>query len=205
MSSVGDAFIKFYGKPDPLLPCRLKFEESWKQGMVDFIVAEIGSGVYSNGFYHLLGEDLVSLDPLLETWRFILPDDKPRNVVGRNAYGVLLVAEDLQAKGMGAQLCVLDPIRVGYHRDENWLVTNGLVTWLPKYCPNFTDQRIYRAMVGDSNVRLETDDILAIKTPTSLGGELGSDNFQIENIHDYFASTAAIYAQYLAAGKLIQP
>ena len=205
MSSVGDAFIQFYGKPDPLLPCRLKFEESWKQGMVDFIVAEIGSGVYCNGFYHLLGEDLVSLDPLLDTWRFILPDEKPRNVVGRNAYGVLLVAEDLQAKGMGAQLCVLDPIRVSYHRDENWLMTNGLVTWLPKHYPNFTDQRIFKAMLGADNSRLAPDEILAIKAPTSLGGEFAPENFQMENIHDYFATTAAIYAKYMADGKLIKP
>ena len=45
-----------------------------------------------------------------------------------------------------------------------------------------------------SGHHLEPDEILAIKVPILLGGEFKPDNFQIENIFDYYKSTAAIYA-----------
>ncbi len=204
MSAVSDAFIKAYGTPDPHIPCRLRYAQAWQHEVNDPLIAEIGSGHYRNGFFHLLGEDLEPLDALLDTWKFILPDEVPRTVIGRNAYGVLLVAEDLAEEDTAAQLCVLDPIRVGYHRDANWRVLNGLVTWLPGHYPNFMDDRIYSALAGNSNVRLEANEILAIKAPMSLGGLFEPDNFQRENIFDYYTTTAAIYAKYIANGTLVR-
>lgn len=197
MSVVGEAFIQAYGMPDPSVPCRLRFTRPWDQELMNALLAEFGSGHYRDGFFSLLGEDLVSADALLESWRFILPDEVPRLVVGRNAYGVLLVIEDLEKDGSRSQLCVLDPIRVSYHRDENWRLLNGLVTWLPTHYPNFMNDAIYRAHRAEGGERLRANEILAIKAPTSLGGAFAPDNFQVEDMFTYFAQTAVIYQEAL--------
>lgn len=55
------------------------------------------------------------------------------------------------------------------------------------------DNRIYNAYRESTGKTLELDEIFAIKTPLSLGGELKADNFQIENIVAYYKSTAEIY------------
>jgi len=72
---------------------------------------------------------------------------------------------------------------------------NCIVHWLPQNkIPGFSDSTLDDAWMKISGHHLEPDEILAIKVPILLGGEFKPDNFQIENIFDYYKSTAAIYA-----------
>ena len=79
-----------------------------------------------------------------------------------------------------------------------------MVTWLPGHYPNFMDDTLYKAFTANGAQRLEPNEILAIKAPTSLGGLFEPDNFQRENIFDHYTTTAAIYAKYIANGTLIR-
>ena len=47
----------------------------------------------------------------------------------------------------------------------------------------------------NGNVEIEAHDILGIKTPVPLGGELVPANLQLENIVDYYRTTGPIYAK----------
>ena len=88
-----------FGKGDQGPEQRIRFA-----GMVNDMVntelfTEFGCGRFQDGFLHLFSQDLDVLDPLLETWSFLLPQaEGRRKVIGRNAYGALLILEDFDAR-----------------------------------------------------------------------------------------------------------
>ncbi len=156
MSAVGEEF----GPPDPA-----------------------GGGWYRDGFLYLSGEGLEELRPCLDAWSFLVPSGGDRTVLGRNAYGALIV------EGPGPDsVWILDPFTVSY--------TRVAVDALP---PGFLDGSAYRGWLDQHGLDgIEFRDVLGIKVPKGLGGALEVDNLQIEDIVDYYESTGPIYADAFA-------
>jgi hypothetical protein len=65
--------------------------------------------------------------------------------------------------------------------------------------PQFLDRGAYDAgRVRHGVDRLGPEDILAPTIPEGLGGALVPDNLQLENVVEYYRSTAPIYAEAFA-------
>src|ERR1043165_5863336 len=110
MSEVGDAFIASIGKPDMPTPSGLNFKDPTDKRLWEQIHREIGSGWFMNRFLYLFGESLDELLPCLDAWPFLIKPGRERMILGRNAYGALLVAEEPTNKGYTCPVYMLDPL-----------------------------------------------------------------------------------------------
>lgn len=199
MSAVGDAFVAALGRPDPAAPPGLSFPNPVDQGNWEYLYPEIGAGYYLNRFLYLFGDQLRSLQPCLEAWSFLLPTDGARVILGRNAYGALLVLENANLSGPKSRVHVLDPVGVVYRRNAQAALGNLFGYWLPnKALPNFFNADVYDEWIARSGRYLAEDEILGIKRPPGLGGSLELDNFQPEPIVRYYQTTGPIYAKAFA-------
>lgn len=196
MSALTDAFLSAYTKGVPLGERAAIFTGIFNNMVYDDIVKDIGYGSFQDGFLVLFSDETERYNECLKLWSFLLPaDNVSRKVIGRNAYGALLVIEEAEKNGTAAVLGILDPVTVSYWRNEHCLFANFLGHWLPmkKVPGTFTDSSVYESWKKGSGKVPETGEILAIKVPLTLGGKMEPGNFQIENFASYFASTAAIY------------
>jgi len=196
MTVLGQRFRTALGEPNPATPDGLNFRHLNSRVLWQQLHREIGSGWYSNRFLYLFGEGLETLQPCLDAWSFLLEPNRERMIVGRNAYGALLVAENPTIQGFVCPIYVLDPLNVRYWTRPN-LDFSGLIGyWLPEAkLGDFLDQRLYDAWVKVTGDCLELDEVLAIKEPLSLGGKMEAINFQIESIVEYYRTTGPIYAK----------
>lgn len=202
MTAVGEAFHARFGSPDPAAPSGLRFPGAVIQDTWEGLTKEIGAGWYLEGFVYLFGEGLDALQPCVEAWEFMLPAAKERRVIGRNAYGALLVAEDLSSKGLSSTVGLLDPVQVRYWRDPGVGLMNLIGHYLPEdKVPGFLDSRMYDAWHGATGDRLDLDEGLVIKTPLSMGGTIEAENFQPEPLVAYYRTTAEIYRDVKKQGK----
>jgi len=199
MSMLSEAFMGRFGKGDQGPEQRIRFARTLDEMVNTELFTEFGCGRFQDGFLHLFSQDLDVLDPLLETWSFLLPEaEGRRKVIGRNAYGALLILEDFDAKGVIDLLCILDPITLSYWSDPNCVYTNGLGHWLPenKVLPTFLDDRLYKATRSVlPDLEFTVTEILGIKVPLPLGGTMDPANFQVEDITHYYTSMAPIIRQ----------
>lgn len=194
MTVVGEAFIERFGPPAPAAKPGLRFADETSQETWERLTKEIGAGWYLDGFVYLWGEGLDALQPCLDAWEFMLPPAKERRVVGRNAYGALLVAEEVSEQGYTCPAGLLDPVQVRYWHDPNVGFINLIGHYLPKdKVPGFLDGRLYEAWHSTTGDRLELTEGLMIKTPLSLGGKIEAENFQLEPLVAYYEATAEIY------------
>ena len=195
MSAVGDAFVKAFGKPDPATPSGLRFLKGTDQRQWEKLHTEVGAGWYRDGFLYLFGDGLAELSACLDAWSFLVPPCDDRVIVGKNAYGALLVVDNMSQPDK-QRVYVLDPLTVTYAGDPNIMFVNLLGAWLPRnLIPGFLDDSAYRAWREANKAgRLELDDVLGIKIPKSLGGKLEANNLQLDGIVDYYRTTAPIYA-----------
>lgn len=192
--SAAESFRRRFGAPDPSAPPGLRFPGRGDQTVWEDLQRQIGAGWFLDGFVYLFGEGLDALSPCLAAWDFLLPPGPQRVVIGRNAYGALLVAENPDEEGFTCPVGLLDPLHVRYWRHPEVVLMNLVGHWLPDdQVPGFLDSRMYDAWHGTTGDRLELTEALAIKTPLSLGGEITAGNFQIEKLVDYYRSTAEIY------------
>jgi len=160
------------------------------------LYGDLGAGWFLNRFLYLFGPEVGQLNKLLETWSFLLPPVDERIVIGRNAYGALLLMENQSAQGTVAPVRLLDPLDVRYWGDEHLVFTNAIGHWLPRNkIVHLLDRTVYDQWFEKTGTHLGEDEILAIKTPLTLGGTMTPDNFQVENIFDYYKTTGAIYAK----------
>jgi hypothetical protein len=201
MSNYGP-FVNLLGAPDPSAPSGLRFGRKTPRDMWDLMRAEIGAGWYRDGFLYLFGEGLDALDACLDAWSFVVPASPKRMVLGRNAHGAILVLEN-EGEPQTERVCLLDPFTVSYTPVPNTRFLNLVARALPKgELPSFVDDRAYRAWREQNGVkRLELEQILGFKTPKSLGGTLTPDNLQLEDIVEYYQTTAPIYADAFAKLK----
>lgn len=196
MSVLGESFIKAIGKPDEVEPNGLVFPLEFDQMAWEENIKEIGAGWYLHRFLYLFGEKVNRLNPILEFWSFLLPPNRERQVIGKNAYGMLLVMEDFSNQGVVAPVHVLDPLRITYWNDPNLDVTGLLGNWLPQNrIPGFLDNRLYEAWHKTTGDFPDFDEILAIREPLTLGGKMEASNFQVESVFDYYRTTGEIYAK----------
>ena len=192
MSSGTTPFSERFGQPDPSQPNGLTFTEEWARGLWQDVVKDTGSGAFLDGFVRLFGQDLRDLDPVPAAWSFLFRESKTRWVIGRNAYGALLLLESPDEDGTMGSVGLLDPLTVRYFRDDNLDLLGLVGDWLPNgKLPNFLTDSVHAAFGGPVAV----DEVLAIKTPLSLGGKMELANFQVENIFDYYRSTGEIYGK----------
>lgn len=198
MSYGPQVFVDKFGQPKPVLANGIHFSEEWANMMWDGVVQEVKAGYFMDQFLYLFGEGIRKFDALIESWSFLLPDEKERWVIGKNAYGALLLLENPSLEGTMGLVGLLDPLTVSYQQD-NQLDLLGLVgNWLPEEPkPEFLDDSIYQEWRSQADNLLDTQQILAIKQPLSLEGKMELANFQVENIFDYYQSTAEIYKKYL--------
>lgn len=197
MSEVGKAFLAGLGRPDPREPSGLKFPR-WKQGTWDGLYREIGAGFYKDRFYCLFGKGVDRLSACLEAWSFIVPPSKgERMILGRNAYGAILVLDDV-GEPEREQTCILDPLTVTWAEHDQAMFTNLLGRWLPEQdlYPPFHDHALYQQWRKESGEALGPDEILSIKVPLGgLGGQMKLSNFLVEDIFNYYKTTAPIFAK----------
>jgi hypothetical protein len=207
MSVASDEFLAGMGPADPATPNGLHFGTAGMRAIWKQLHADIGSGWYRDGFFYLFGEGLDALRPCLEAWSFLLPPCEDRMIVGRNAYGAILVLENSNKKSEAVK--ILDPFTVTYSGDPNMMLLNMIANWMPQggwygmgQLPAFLDDRVYnqwRQQHGLAGARLDFDDMLGAKVPRPLGGTLTADNLQLEPITDYYRTTGPIYAEALRA------
>jgi hypothetical protein len=106
------------------------------------------------------------------------------------------------AESAGAEVKILDPLSVSVWHEPDCELVRFIGGALPQNrTGSFLDDSIYREHLATNRLYLELDLVLGIKMPIGLGGQMKLDNFQVENIYNYFESTAPIYKKALAAKK----
>jgi len=121
-------------------------------------------------------------------------------IVGYNAFGTLLVVKD--RTDWDARLGVLDPARVIWW-DPPELDFVGLIgTWIPdKRIPHFLDHAPYDAWRSAGGRPLNIGEMLSMKLPAALGGELVPENFEINDIVRYYQVSGPVYARTVKATR----
>lgn len=199
-------FQRAFGHPDPAAPDGLRFTRAWERGVWDDLRAQTGTGWFLDRFLYLFGEGLDALAPCLEAWSFLVPQQVEKMIVGRNAYGALLVLENPNQFGPQSRVGILDPVSVVYRKHPD-LDFAGLVGyWLPqRQLPEFLDRAVYDEWRRRSGRHLEPDHILGARQPLGLGGSMTLGNFQEEEIVQYYRTTAPIYRKALDPGGPRKP
>lgn len=199
MSAVGEAFLQTIGRPEPEADPGLQLPDDAHLVFWERIHREIGAGWYMDRFLYLFGTGLDALKPCLDAWPFLVSANEDRVILGRNAYGAILVLENASGRATPARVHMLDPVGVAYWTDPA-LDFGGLIGyWLPKKTiPRFLDNGVYEAWVRAEGRHLEPDEVLAIKVPLGLGGTMELSNFQPENIVEYYRTAAPIYERAFA-------
>jgi hypothetical protein len=116
-------------------------------------------------------------------------------IVGRNAYGALLVLENPNDFGPDSRIAVLDPVRVAYERQPQ-IDFVGLIGYsLPNGEPAaFLHRGVYDEWRRRSGRFLQEGHILGVKRPLAEGGAMTVDNFAEEEVVSYFERTGATHA-----------
>ena len=199
MTIMKNTFARVFGKPTPRVPNAIHFKDVAIEAVWALSQKDTGAGWYMNRFLYMFGPGLDRLNACLDAWSFLVPPAKrKRIVIGRNAYGALLVVEDTS----DPPARVLDPYLMVYWGDPSLHFGNLLADWLPNdRVPGFLDDTLYKAWVKARKKPLEDDIILAPKTPWGLGGRMDPENFQEEEIVSYYKTTAPIFAKAYAKMK----
>jgi hypothetical protein len=200
MSAVSEAFVGAFGAPDPAAPNGVHLGPV--QAIWDSLHKKVGSGWFRGGFLYLFGEGLGAFGPCLEAWSFLVPPCADRRIIGRNAYGALLVLDNVSTPPE-ERVKLLDPFTVTFTEIPNTRFVSLIGRALPKAeVPVFLEDRAYLDWRKENNVdRLDLDDVLGIKAPKALGGELVPANLQLDGMVDYYQTTAPIYAKAFAKLK----
>jgi hypothetical protein len=195
-TEVSNQFLKTYNLPEIIEPLYFNFSNFLTQAVWNSIYKEIGAGYYQNNFIYLFGEQLKQLEPCIDFWSFLIPKEKDFTIIGMNKMGMLLLAENLQSKGISSQIYLVDNLNVKLWTDPNIVFVNLIGNWLPlKKIPLFNENILFEAWNQTQKESLDFLEIFAIKVPLSLQGKYEASNFQIENIIDYYSSTGKIYSK----------
>src|SRR5262249_60011919 len=112
MPTVAERFKGALGSPTQEVPSGMTFSSRGQQMIWDSL--GIPAGWYKGRFLYLFGQELAQFQPCLDAWSFIVPPGHPdRMIIGRNAYGALLVLEDGNKPG-AEHVYMLDPFLVAY-------------------------------------------------------------------------------------------
>lgn len=155
----------------------MQFKSAGQQMIWDSL--EVIPGWYKGRFLYLFGDELAQFQPCLDAWSFLVPaGHSDRRIIGRNAYGALLVLEDGNKPG-SEHIYLLDPYLVTYTTSKDLTLSSLVGRWLPAgELSSFTDDGVYRDWVKANEVEPELDDVLGFKTPRALGGAFDVHNIQ---------------------------
>ena len=196
-NQVIDNFKTKIGVPTQEETTEIRFEKSMQQAIWERIIDEIGCGLFQNGFFYFFGKELNKFESILKYWSFLLEEKINYSIIGFNKMGFIILAENLENNGMASQITIIDPLNVRLYKNTQIKLLNFIGRWLPDgLIPGLNNNRLYEAVIKEIDENLELEEIIAIKKPFSLGGELKAENFSIENINEYFKTTGKIYASY---------
>ncbi|RYU78275.1 hypothetical protein [Hymenobacter persicinus] len=154
-------FTHHFGRPEPAVPPGDFFADKFDKSLWRMMYDEVGAGWYRNGFLYLFGAELPGLTPILDLWAHRLTPGVERTVIGRNAYGMLLVAEQTTDEGTDAPIGLLDPAAGTYATFEGLDFASLLSDWLPQdQLPGFLDQAHYDAF-RQAGGQLQPNEVLA--------------------------------------------
>lgn len=154
-------FTHHFGRPEPAVPPGDFFADKFDKSLWRMMYDEVGAGWYRQGFLYLFGAELPQLNPTLAAWAHILEANVERTVIGRNAYGMLLVAESTTEEGTDAPIGLLDPAAGTYAKFEGLDFASLLSDWLPEdRLPGFLHQTTYDAF-RQGGGQLQTHEVLA--------------------------------------------
>jgi hypothetical protein len=198
MTALTEIFVPKMGRPDPVEPSGLRFRNRYDQESWERRYADVGAGWYLDRFVYLFGPEAARLERCLDAWSFLVPPRNPdRMIVGRNAYGAILVLE--HGNDPLPAVHVLEPFVVTYWTHPQLDFVSLLGRFLPEgLIPHFMDGRLYKKWRKQTGKHLPTDAILAPRVPEGLGGTRTLTNFQVEDIFAYYESTAPVYAKAFA-------
>jgi hypothetical protein len=198
ISEMEKAFRKQMGKPSPAAPSGLSFISLAMQDTWEDLHKTIGAGWYQDGFAYLFGEGLDAFLPCLEAWSFVAPKIKNPMILGRNAYGALLVV--LDSSSSNPRLALLDPTRITWWTDPSLTLGSLIGRFIPQgSLPHFFEREPYQAWRRAGGRRLEVKEMLAPRTAVALGGTMSPDNFQIADVVTYYQASGPVYAKTLRA------
>ena len=199
MSVASEEFIGAFGAPDPATPAGLQLADSGTRSMWARLHPKIGAGWFRNGFLYLFGEGVDHLQTCLDARSFVVPPGKQRAILGRNAYGAILVLEN-EGDPDAERGYLLDPFMVAYTEIPRTRFVNIIARALPQNETGlFLDDGAYTDWREENAVdRIGVNDVLGIKVPRGLGGKLEASNLQLDDIENYYRTTAPIYADAFA-------
>ena len=187
-----DAFKQRFGKANPQEATDIRFTGASYERQWQRTLGKLGSGWFLDGYLFLFGAGLQRLNACASAWSFLVPAGKERIVVGRNAYGALLIVEEPED---ARTVYLLDPLRVVYWTCPGLDLLALIGRYLPRGdLPHFLEDEIYRHWQQTHGFVSEAT-MLAPITPLSLGGQMVLQNFQEEDMVSYYESTAPIYAK----------
>ncbi len=197
-----EGFLEVFGRPDPAVPCGLEYtDELVADIFTEDLLTPIGAGWFWDRFLFMWGEGLDALEPCVEAWSFMLPPHEEHKILGRNAYGALLL--QLEPNDFGQQsIWTLDPLWASCWTDGEtehlrWVYGRAPRLWWR----NFFDRSAYDAWLAtEPPVRMELEHCLAPKAPLSLGGTMELDNFQLEPIIGHYETRAPIFRKLREGG-----
>jgi hypothetical protein len=204
MSYATNKFLKVYGRAKPKAKDGLHLPPAWAMWW-SRLKKEISPGWYKDRFLYLFGEGLDDYKRCLDAWSFLLPNDVERIILGRNAYGSLLILED-PTNEMGGQIGVLETLTVQYTTRSDWLLSGLLVGLLVNgELDIFVDDSVYsewrQGAKKTKSPFLPDDVILGIQTPLPLDGTMTLSNFRARPIVEYYEATADVYRDAYRSAK----
>jgi len=175
---IGQSFIDKLGKPDPADELGSAFKAVPSAG----IFRDVGSGFFLGQFLYLFGKGLEGLSGCLDGWQ--LPSEKERLILGRNAYGALLVGDGL-FEGPGL-IHTLDPV-TGEHWSEKGATLESLFdSYLPKQMlPGFHDEDRYGHWMWHGRQEYNLDEFVIIEVPLQMLGTKMPFDYKKGNMLDY--------------------
>jgi hypothetical protein len=200
MSDVTKAFIRGLGRPNPRVENGLFFRDPLKQILWQQVYADIGAGWFLDRFVYLFGTGVERLQPCLAEWSFLVrPDHPDRMILGRNAYGAVLVME--HQGPVDETVHLLDPLLGRYWTDPRIGLMNLFGAWMPEgLIPGFLDRGPYEQWVQIHGA-LGEEEILAPITPLYRGGAMTPENLQRQEIGVYHRIAAASFAAATRKGS----
>jgi len=183
-------FTHHFGRPEPAVPPGDFFADKFDKSLWRMMYDEVGAGWYRHGFLYLFGAELPTLSPALDAWAGMLAPGVERVVIGRNAYGMLLVAESTTEEGTDAPIALLDPVAGSYTTYEELDFASLLSDWLPQnLLPGFLTQEPYDTF-RQSGGQLQPHEVLGLRT---LAAGFEPANLVAEDVLAYHARAVAMH------------
>lgn len=194
MTPLAKHFVRGMGRPNPETKNGIHFEAPGAQLFWEMVGPQMRAGWFLDRFVYLCGPELQRLLRCLDAWSFLVPPGHDRIVLGYNVHGAILVLED--ANTSLPKVLVLEPYRLAWWTHDHLGFENLFARWLPdRELPHFLDTGVYEQWRKSAGGYLAQDMILAPKLPEDLGGTRTLENFQVENLFEYYERTGREYAK----------